>query len=281
MPGFGVVGGLDMDMDVAVARREHAAMLGRVKADNGGFNFFQLEGDLNLLMHSHVVWSIPDAIYDMKFDEILASVDQEGHPLFGIQTGSGGRFWNEVLKLLERTDVRRNRNLTPPRNLGPDKKRHARFEALGHLDRAVGGNPCQRRSAIRNRHLAPKLLDGTDTIEMLPARQGVQVQNRGEPAIHDCLALTADEPKIVSGSLDSDRTVGSSIVSKSTKPQPAACGTTTHGKTRLEKLAARNHEFSPQAAMLAKTGRRLRDNELALGTALASSLTQGSSDLRR
>ena len=209
MPGFGVVGGLDMDMDVAVTRSEHAAMPGRVKTDNAGFNFFQLEGDLRSLMHRHVVWSIPNPIYDMKFDEILASIDQERHRLFGIQTGSGGRFWNEVLKLIERTDVRRNLNLTPPRNLGPDKKWYAGFEGLGHLDRAVGSNPRQRRSGYPNRHLAPKLLDGTDTIEMLPARQGVQVQNRCEACHHYCLALTADEPKIISGSLDSDRAVGS------------------------------------------------------------------------
>jgi len=44
---------------------------------------------------------------------------------------------------------------------------------------------------------------------------------------------------------------------------------------RLEKI------MNVQAAMLGKTGGRLRNHEFALGTALTSSLTQGSGNLRR
>src|SRR6516225_7789583 len=55
MAGLVVVRGLEMDVDVAVARREDAAMSGRVKADDRGLGLCQLELDLNFFVLLHVV----------------------------------------------------------------------------------------------------------------------------------------------------------------------------------------------------------------------------------
>jgi hypothetical protein len=59
---------------VAVATRsnEVTPLSSRVKIDNGHFSLLQLEGDLNLLMHFHVVWSVADAIHNMELDELFA-----------------------------------------------------------------------------------------------------------------------------------------------------------------------------------------------------------------
>src|ERR1700730_5132706 len=69
MPRFSVVGRLKVNVNVTVAGCEDATMLGRVKTDNGRFSLLQLEGDLNLLMHFHVVWSVADAIHNMDLNE--------------------------------------------------------------------------------------------------------------------------------------------------------------------------------------------------------------------
>src|SRR5262245_257751 len=76
---------------------------------------------------------------------------------------------------------------------------------------------------------------------MLSACQGPQIQRRRELAVHNCLALAPDEPKVISGALDSGRAVGPGAVSESANSELAACGTTTDGQARSEELAARNH----------------------------------------
>jgi len=164
-----------VNVNVTVARCEDAAMFGRVKTDDGRYSVLQLEGDLNLLMHFHVVWSVADAIHNMELDEALASAYEEGQRLICIETGRGSGLRNEALKFLEGANVRWNRDLLPQRNLGPHEERYTRLEALGHLDGVVRCDSRKRRSAIRNRHLSPKLLDRTDAVEMLSARQGPQI----------------------------------------------------------------------------------------------------------
>jgi hypothetical protein len=76
---------------------------------------------------------------------------------------------------------------------------------------------------------------------LLSACQGPQIQHRRELAVHNCLALAPDEPKVISGALDSGRTVGPGTVSESANSELVAHGTTTDGKARSEELAARNH----------------------------------------
>src|SRR5262245_21641488 len=100
MPGFSIIGHLKMDVDVAVAWREDATMLGRVKAYNGRFSLLQFEGDLNLLMHFHVVWSVADAVHDVKLDEFFASAHEEWQRLICVETGRGSGLRNEALKIL-------------------------------------------------------------------------------------------------------------------------------------------------------------------------------------
>src|SRR6202043_1501516 len=124
-----VVGRLKMNVDVAVARREDATVLGRVKADNGRFSLVQLERHLDLLVHFHAMWSVADAVHDMKFDDLFPSGYQEGERLICIETGRGGGFRNEALKVLKRADVCWNRFFVPARYLRPDEEWHTSLEA--------------------------------------------------------------------------------------------------------------------------------------------------------
>ena len=173
MSGFTIVGCLKMDVDVAVARREDATMLGRVKTYYDRFSPFQLKGNLNLFMHLHVVWSVADAVHYMELDEFFAAIHQEGKWLVWIETGRCSGFRNEAFKFFERADVCWNRDLMPLRNLGPDKEWDTRLEALGDLGRTVGRDPSKCWSAIRDRYLTAKLLDRADTVKMLAARQSL------------------------------------------------------------------------------------------------------------
>ena len=65
MAGLTVVWCLEMDVDIAVTRRKDAAVPGRVKADNRSLDFRQLEFDLDLLVHLHIVRCVADAIEDV------------------------------------------------------------------------------------------------------------------------------------------------------------------------------------------------------------------------
>src|SRR5579863_7090734 len=72
MPGLAVLGRLEVDVDVAVARGEDPAMAGRMKTNDDRLDLRQFEGDLNLLVLVHVVRRIADPVQHMKLDQIVA-----------------------------------------------------------------------------------------------------------------------------------------------------------------------------------------------------------------
>src|SRR5208282_2903738 len=211
MAGLAVVRGLEMDVYIAVSRRKDAAMPGRVKADNGGFDVYQLEFNLDLLMLLHIMRRVADPVENMEFDQILVAGDQERQRLFGIEAGSLGGLRNKALEVLERTDFGRDRDQGPARHFGPYEKRHPGIKALGHVHGPVRRDARQRGSAIRDRHFAAQLLDWAEAIEVWTARKGLQVERRSELAVHDRLALRADEPELVTQSLDRCGGIGAGV----------------------------------------------------------------------
>ena len=82
-----------------------------MKAHNSRFSFLQLERDLNLFMHFHVVWFVADTVHDMEFDELFAPAYEEGKRLICIETDRGSCLRNETLKVLERTDTNKKARL--------------------------------------------------------------------------------------------------------------------------------------------------------------------------
>src|SRR5208282_1435036 len=173
--GLAVVRRLEMDVYIAVTRRKDAAMPGRVKADNGGLDFCQLELYLDLLVQLHVVRSVTDAVEDMEFCQVLAAGDQKRQRLFGVEAGGLGGLRNKTLEVFEGTDLGRDRDQGPSRHLGPYEKRHAGIETPGHVHRAVRRDAGQRGPAIRDRHFAAKLLDRAEAVEVWAARKGLQI----------------------------------------------------------------------------------------------------------
>src|SRR5271165_2813300 len=129
MPGLTVVGRLEMDVDIAVTRRKDAAMPGRVKADNRGFDLFQLEFDLDLLMLLHIMRRVADAVEDMELDQVLAARDQKRQGLFGVEAGGDGGLRHKALEVLERTDLCWDRPFDPSRHLSPYEKRQLRHQS--------------------------------------------------------------------------------------------------------------------------------------------------------
>jgi hypothetical protein len=126
----------------------------------------------------------------------------------------------------------------------PDKEWNTRLEAFGDFDRSVRCNPSKRCSAIRDRYLTPKLLDGTDTIKMLATRQGLQIKRRRELTVHNRFALSTDEPHVISGTLDSGWAVNTGTLGESAHAAAATCGAPTHSDTHCEEATARNHDSS-------------------------------------
>src|ERR1043166_2292168 len=115
--------------------------------------------------------------------------------------GGGGGARHERLEVGERAHVGWNRHRPPGRHLGPDEERHTRVEAFGYPHGAIRPDPGKRGPAVGDRHLAAQLLDRTDSGKGRRLRERAQIERRGELAVHDGLALRADEAKVVARSL--------------------------------------------------------------------------------
>ena len=87
---------------------------------------------------------------------------------------------------------------------------------------------------------ARQLLERPETVEMLLAGQRAQIDCGGELAVHDGVALGADEPEIVPGSVDGRDAVAGRLAGGAAGRQAAGCAS-ADGDPRRRKIAARHH----------------------------------------
>src|SRR2546421_3781951 len=179
-----------------------------MEADDYCLGLLQLENCLNFLVPLCVVSLITDAVKNVELDQVHTTADEKGKRFVRVETDRGGGAGNKRFQIRERTNLGRDRQRSPNRNLGPHQKRNASLEGLGHSDAAVGSHAGERRTAGGDCHLTAQLLDWADAIKVRRSLQRAQIKRRGELAIHNRLALSADEAKVVSQSLDVDGLIG-------------------------------------------------------------------------
>jgi hypothetical protein len=167
--------------------------------------------------------------------------DQERQRLVGIETRGRGSLRNKALEVLVGTDLRRDRPLDPARHFGPDEKWYANGETLGHIHCPVLCHVRQSGPAIGDRNFAAQLFDRAEAIEVRPICERRQIECGGKLAVHDRLALRADEPEVVTGSADRSWAVRAGGAAESANAKLSAYRTAADGEARFQQISALHH----------------------------------------